>query len=268
MKLYKIRDWEKHFENNRSRTVTRLSWVSVPNKHDGEHYSAMMKSKDGAEIFAAWVLMLQVASKCSPRGTLIKSDGAPHDPPSLSLKTRAPQKWFEKALSYLEKKTDWLEVKDVAPACQDADTRLSPACHPPDEGMEGNGRERTEGKGTPPAVCAAEAKVGTEARIVLHYLNERSGRHFREVGQNLPMIQARLNEPEVTVEGVKQMIDRQVGKWKGDSRMEDYLRPETLFGKQKFDAYYAAKDQPITPHGKDIQGNRRNALACKPVAPT
>lgn len=40
------------------------------------------------------------------------------------------------------------------------------------------------------------------------------------------------------------MIDRQCQRWMGTSQ-EEYLRPETLFGKQKFDSYYAAKDLPI-----------------------
>ena len=62
MKLYKIRDWSKLFENNRSRTVERLAWVAIPNRHDGENYSALITSKDGAELFAAWCLIVQVAS--------------------------------------------------------------------------------------------------------------------------------------------------------------------------------------------------------------
>jgi hypothetical protein len=41
------------------------------------------------------------------------------------------------------------------------------------------------------------------------------------------------------------MIDRQVARWKGDPKMEEYLRPGTLFNKEKFDSYYAAKDIPI-----------------------
>lgn len=92
-----------------------------------------------------------------------------------------------------------------------------------------------------------EAKADTyspESRVALHWLNEKSGRKFRESESSLSVIQARLNEPDVEIEGVKKMIDRQCDRWKGTPQ-EEYLRPETLFGKTKFDNYYAAKDLPI-----------------------
>ena len=46
------------------------------------------------------------------------------------------------------------------------------------------------------------------------------------------------------IEGVKKMIVRQCKRWKG-TEMAEYLRPETLFNKTKFDGYYAARDLPV-----------------------
>lgn len=83
-----------------------------------------------------------------------------------------------------------------------------------------------------------------DSRSALHVLNEESGKHFREVDANLKVISARLQEPDVTLDGVRAMIARQVKRWRGTSQ-EEYLRPETLFGKSKFDGYYAAKEMPI-----------------------
>ena len=83
-----------------------------------------------------------------------------------------------------------------------------------------------------------------DCRAALHWLNEKSGRRFRETESSLSVIQARLKEPGVDIEGVKAMIDRQCERWKGTT-MEEYLRPETLFGKTKFDGYYAARNLPI-----------------------
>ena len=150
MKLYKIRDWSKLFENNRSRTVERLAWVAIPNRHDGENYSALITSKDGAELFAAWCLIVQVASKCSPRGTLLKGDGKPHDAGSLALKTRAPEKWFDKCLNYLSANTDWLDVEDItgqtSGGCQAGGSQVAGGCQAGDdewkEGTEQNGIEK------------------------------------------------------------------------------------------------------------------------------
>ena len=88
-----------------------------------------------------------------------------------------------------------------------------------------------------------------DSRVALHWLNEKSGRHFRESETSLSVIQARLDEKGVDIEGVKKMIDRQCLRWQGTPQ-EEYLRPETLFGKTKFDSYYAAKDLPITTQDK------------------
>jgi len=81
-------------------------------------------------------------------------------------------------------------------------------------------------------------------RIVLYYLNEKAARKFRETDQNLEFISARLREPDVTLEGVKVMIDRQCRRWLKTDKAE-YLRPPTLFNATKFDGYYAAREQKI-----------------------
>lgn len=110
--LYTIRDWDTQFENNRSRSVEELNQVPMPNRHDGENYTLIVTHKDGAEIFSAWNLIVQVASKCQPRGVLIRGNGSPHDASSLALKTRAPEIWFSKALKFLPEHTDWLLVTE------------------------------------------------------------------------------------------------------------------------------------------------------------
>ena len=90
-----------------------------------------------------------------------------------------------------------------------------------------------------------------ESRVVLHFLNEKSGKHFRESESSLAPINARLTESGVTIGGVKQMIARQCSMWNG-TRMQEYLRPETLFGKTKFESYYAARELPVSISDKLI----------------
>lgn len=38
------------------------------------------------------------------------------------------------------------------------------------------------------------------------------------------------------MEDFKRVIDNRIGKWKGNARMEEYLRPTTIFG-EKFEQY-------------------------------
>jgi hypothetical protein len=155
MTTYHVTNWGEHYENNRSRKVKDLAWVPIPNKHDGERYSRLMQRKDAAQIFAAWILILQVASRCQDRGTLVRSDGSPHDSDSLSVKTRAPKAWFDLALPILVE-MKWLsaekhEQSSLALDCHDAATVLPPSCQHGDEERKKEGKEWKEGKKEPPA---------------------------------------------------------------------------------------------------------------------
>jgi hypothetical protein len=144
MTTYHVAKWSATFENTRSRRVELLRWVPIPNNHDGEKYTRLVSGKNGAIIFAAWILILQVASKCQPRGTLIRSDGSPLDAEALATKTRAPVSWFTTALPYLVK-IGWMltEIQEQ--------TQLPLGGHA--EGTAGapegpaGGQEEKEGKG-------------------------------------------------------------------------------------------------------------------------
>lgn len=104
----------------------------------------------------------------------------------------------------------------------------------------------------------SEGKVySVGSRVVLHLLNELSGSKFRESKTSLAPIDARLKEPGVSIEEVKKMVHRQVTLWKG-TKMNNFLRPETLFGKEKFDGYYALRDQPIN---NEHPGNHKQTSA-------
>lgn len=110
---------------------------------------------------------------------------------------------------------------------------------------------------------AIEKEVSQEyhlhSRAALFWLNEKAVRKFRETDSNLSIISARLNEHGVTIDTVKQMVLRQCEVWKGDPKMEDYLRPETLFGKQKFDQYHGNREVPVTKHVNGIAVKKTGA---------
>ncbi len=107
-----------------------------------------------------------------------------------------------------------------------------------------------------PSIPEKSAKAfPTEVYQILDHLNVKASRSFRAIDQNLALIQSRLSEKDVTVEGILMMVDRMCAKWKADPEMSEYLRPTTLFGKQKFDGYYSNRALPVqavlpvkTPH--------------------
>lgn len=71
---------------------------------------------------------------------------------------------------------------------------------------------------------------------VLDFLNQKACRTYRPVDANLKLIEARLKSG-ATLLDCKQVIARKVREWKGDLKMEKYLRPETLFNATKFEQY-------------------------------
>lgn len=97
----------------------------------------------------------------------------------------------------------------------------------------------------------------TGARVVIHYLNEKANRKFREVEDHLKIIEARLHGEGVTLEGVKTMIDRQAAIWLKDAKMVEYLTPQTLFAKCNFAKYYDDRDRPL-PKDTNDKPNPRN----------
>lgn len=107
---YSIIGWNELYENSQSRKCKDLHWVPVPNAHDGEGFSHVMSHKKGAEIFTAFILILQVASKCPERGVLVNKKGVPYTAESLALKTRGNVEWFRFALDFLSSnEVGWIQ---------------------------------------------------------------------------------------------------------------------------------------------------------------
>jgi hypothetical protein len=91
-----IHHWDALYETYESKRLARgCSWVAVPNKHDGRGYRRLLREKDGVALFGAWVLMVEVASKCPVRGVLADLDG-PLDSLDLEDKTGGPSKIFDR----------------------------------------------------------------------------------------------------------------------------------------------------------------------------
>ena len=75
---------------------------------------------------------------------------------------------------------------------------------------------------------------------VISYLNEKTGKSYRSASKKTrSCIHARLEEG-FTLDDFKTVIDKKCEDWLQDERMEQYLRPETLFG-TKFESYLNAK---------------------------
>lgn len=71
---------------------------------------------------------------------------------------------------------------------------------------------------------------------IIDYLNRQTNSKFKHTTQaTKTLIKARFNEG-FKLDDFKQVIDNKCGQWLYDSKMKQYLRPQTLFG-TKFEAY-------------------------------
>lgn len=87
----------------------------------------------------------------------------------------------------------------------------------------------------------ATASLGEDRYAeIVDYLNAKAGTRYKaSTASTRKLIKARLKEG-FTVEDFKAVIDKKCGEWLSNSKMEQYLRPETLFG-TKFEGYLNAK---------------------------
>ena len=102
-----------------------------------------------------------------------------------------------------------------------------------------------QGNGNPPEgepipnINPDETTDSKPYKIIVDYLNLKSGKSFRSTGKSTQQhINARLAEG-FKVEDFKKVIDTMCAKWKG-TEMDEYLRPSTLFG-TKFENYLNTK---------------------------
>lgn len=129
--IYAVARWDELYENHRTRGLKTFQGVLIPNRFDGDGYTQIFAREDGIAIYGAWVLILQVASRCNPRGVLLRGpmiagsskianppdlEGLAarraHDGGSLSRITRCPIEVMTTALDVLTE-IGWLSVSTI-----------------------------------------------------------------------------------------------------------------------------------------------------------
>jgi hypothetical protein len=55
--FYRVKDWSKIYENNRTRELKRMDWVPIPNKMDGDGFTELVDHPNGAAHLGAWLAL-------------------------------------------------------------------------------------------------------------------------------------------------------------------------------------------------------------------
>lgn len=95
-----------------------------------------------------------------------------------------------------------------------------------------------------------DPKTAEAAKEIIDYLNAKAGTKYKANGRETKrLIHARMSKPECfTIDDFKTVIDNKCASWLGDPKMDQYLRPATLFG-TKFENYLNEK------HTTPFKGN-------------
>ncbi len=106
---YRIRNWDRHYETNKTRPLKTLTWIALPVALDSDGYAELMEHPNGASHFGIFVAMLEVAAHCVPRGCLLRAREVPHDARSLSRVCRVPAPMVQEAIEQLLS-IGWIEA--------------------------------------------------------------------------------------------------------------------------------------------------------------
>ena len=123
MKAIQVKDWDKKFEIAQSRKLKHMQWVAIPNNHRGGGYMALSEHPKAAELFAAFILIVEVASTMRIRGLLVSNSGRPLTARNLAKITYFPVSIFDSAFKELIKpEIGWLEMANIGSAVGDSTT--------------------------------------------------------------------------------------------------------------------------------------------------
>jgi hypothetical protein len=120
-----IRDFLRHFTVSQNRrNEGPLAWVAVKTKHDGKGFRRLMMHDHGQAIYCAFLLMVQVAAKCTNHGILADEDG-PLSYEDLEVKTGCPTKVFREATDVLSGKgIEWVQLCDYQGALRSRSSQV------------------------------------------------------------------------------------------------------------------------------------------------
>lgn len=146
---YRVKDWDKNFENDRSRQRDKCSFICVPNKQDGSGLINLLSEKDGAACYGVWQLILGACSRQRrPRQGWLTDDGTcsgrAWSEPELARRWRRDPREIERAfIALCDISVGWIERYDNSQSATHAVTAESPRIEV--NRIEGKGKQMVTG---------------------------------------------------------------------------------------------------------------------------
>lgn len=218
--VWAVKNW-KQFQHFKDRTPP---WVKL--------YRDILDDPDwhslSGDVAKTLVMLWVIASEDETKQGLLPNNK------KLAFRLRISEKSLQSIVSQL---SHWLIQIDIT-AISEGYQVDAPERAPEETETETEGdREGNSLSGKPDVEPVNGKKKLSEACLeVLTFLNEKTGRNYKPVPANIEMIAARIKDG-ATIAECRQVIAKKSREWKGDEKMDEYLRPATLFNRTKFAQY-------------------------------
>lgn len=120
-----------------------------------------------------------------------------------------------------------------------------------------NGSSTQDGQLVNQRIPQTTSETTTEDNIpfvqIVSYLNVQAKTSYRPATKKTKQLIAARWKEGFTLEDFKRVVDNKVAEWLNDSKMNQYLRPETLFG-TKFESYLNQKGANGNGTAQNAQG--------------
>lgn len=233
-----------------------VKWIKITtDMFDNRKIKHLRKLPDGNNIVLIWVMLLTMAGRCNSGGMIFLTENIPYTTKMIADELGFEENTVILALAALEEYnmviTDngvftiagWEEYQNVEGMDRIREqTRQRVEKHRKKQKLlVGNVTSNVTVTECNATEEEKEIDIDKEIYIsIVEYLNQKAGTNYRaSTKKTQTCIHARLAEG-FTVDDFKTVIDKKCADWLTDPKMEQYLRPETLFG-TKFESYLNAK---------------------------
>ena len=239
------------------RKMADVKWIKITtDMFDNRKIKHLRKLPEGNNIVLIWVMLLTMAGRCNSGGMIFLTENIPYTTKMLADELEFEENTIKLALEALERfgmiiteegfftVSGWQDHQNIEGmdkireqnrirkqnqrmrqrlALEEKSHVTSRDSHATEEDKD---KEKEEDK---------EIYIS-----IVDYLNQKAGTKYKASSKKTKTcIHARLAEG-FELDDFKTVIDKKCADWIGDSKMEQYLRPETLFG-TKFESYLNAK---------------------------
>lgn len=254
--------------------MSDVKWIKlVVDIFEDQKFLLIENQPEADSIMLIWIKVLCLAGKLNNGGVLILDEDIPYTHEMLSIIFRMPVNTIELAISTFEKLKmieiindtitipNWskhqsldqlMERKEYMRKYMQKYRNQQKELATQEEDVNKNVNSKVnsklyskvnvnllEGEGELEEELELEREEDIYREIVA-YLNDKAGKSYNhKLESTMELIKARMAEG-YDLEDFKKVIDTKVASWLNDKKMNNYLRPETLFG-PKFEGYLNEK---------------------------